>query len=165
MQSGFWGMGRITGEIYAILYTASQPMTLATIAAELGVTKGNVSVAIRRLEELNMVRRHYEPGDRRVFFIANDDFWDIARAFLGRRYQPAFSASFQLLDDSLKQAEQDKDAFTTERIVALKRFYEGLDQLTELLQEITPEQLEGLLELATQVLRPNGEATPRDRKG
>ena len=57
MQSAFWGTGRITGELYAALYTTREPLTLADIAMELGVTKGNVSVAIRRLEELGMVRR------------------------------------------------------------------------------------------------------------
>lgn len=30
-------MGRITGELYAVLYTAREPLTLADIAAALGV--------------------------------------------------------------------------------------------------------------------------------
>lgn len=164
MQSGFWGMGRITGELYAVLYTASEPLTLANIAEELGVTKGNVSVAIRRLEELNMVRRQYHPGDRRVFFAANRDFWDIARAFLGRRYQPAFAASFQLVEDSLKHAEQEGDAFVSERILALKQFYDGLDQLTELLREMRPAELASLVELASQVVRRGDDDASRNRK-
>ncbi len=158
MQSGFWGMGRSTGELYAVLYTASEPLTLADIAKELGVTKGNVSVGIHRLEELNMVRRQYVPGNRRVFFVANSDFWDITRAFLGRRYQPAFAASFQLVEDSLKQAEQERDAFVSERIQALKYFYEGLDHLTELLRGMTAD------ELASHVLNHVDDDAPRDRK-
>ncbi|MCL5970948.1 MAG: MarR family transcriptional regulator [Firmicutes bacterium] len=144
IQSGFWGIGRITGELYAILYTAQEPLTLAEIAAELGVTKGNVSVAIRRLEELGMVRRQYQPGDRRVFFAPNIDFWDIGRHFLQRRYQPAFATSFQLVDDSIRQAEASGDTFVQNRIETLKKFYDLLDQLTAILLTANPMTLASL---------------------
>lgn len=141
MQSGFWGMGRITGELYAVLYVSPKPLTLAEIATELGVTKGNVSVAIRRLEELGMVRRQYQPGDRRVYFVPNVDFWDIARHFLQRRYQPAFAASFQLMEDSIGQAEAEGNNFIKERVQALKSFYDLLDRLTAVLLDANPAEM------------------------
>ena len=160
IQSGFWSMGRITGELYAVLYTASKPLTLAELSRELNVTKGNVSVAIRRLEELGMVRRHYELGDRRVFFDANIDFWDISRHFLGRRYQPTFAASFQLIADSLRQAESERDTFVSERIQMLKNFYDVLDQLTNLLMAMTANELASLVQLAGNALGPGAEDVP-----
>lgn len=140
-QSGFWGLGRTAGELYAALYTASKPQTLGALAEQLGVTKGNVSIAIRRLEELHMVRRRYEPGDRRVYFTPNIEFWDIARQFLQRRYQPAFAASFQLVDQSLEQSKSEGDAFLEGRIEALKTFYDLLDHLTDLLLTAGPAEL------------------------
>ena len=42
IQSRFWSMGRITGDLYAVLYTASKLLTLAELSHELNVTKGNV---------------------------------------------------------------------------------------------------------------------------
>ncbi|PSR34598.1 MAG: hypothetical protein C7B46_03940 [Sulfobacillus benefaciens] len=144
IQSDFWGVGRITGELYAILYTAHEPLTLAEIAEELGVTKGNVSVAIRRLEELGMVRRQYQPGDRRVFFVPNIDFWDIGRHFLQRRYQPAFVSSFQLVDDSIQEAQNAGDTFIQHRIETLKKFYDLLDQLAAMLLTANPMTLASL---------------------
>ncbi len=154
MQSGFWGMGRITGELYAVLYTAREPLTLADIAAALGVTKGNVSVAIRRLEELGMVGRQYQPGDRRVYFAPNADFWDIARHFLQRRYQPAFAASFQLVDDCLKQAQANGDVALAERVQALKNFYDLLDGLTSRLLAADPHDMALLIHQITDTKGP-----------
>lgn len=152
-QSSFWGLGRMTGELYAVLYISPDALTLGELAEHLGVTKGNVSVAIRRLEDLGMVSRRYHTGDRRVFFEANPDFWDIARNFLDRRHRPEFSASFRLIADSVEVARTgtktgDRNAqFVFERISALKTFYDLLDQLTEALLSISPETLSTLVTL------------------
>lgn len=158
LQSAFWGMGRTMGELYAVLYTAREPLALQEIATRLGVTKGNVSIAIRRLEDLGMVDRQHHPGDRRVYFVATTNFWDIARHFLERRYQPAFSASFRLLDQSLQQAQEDKDPFVAERIQALKSFYDVLDRLTALLLETNPDTLAQLAPLLS-----SGEDIPKSQ--
>ena len=107
-----------------------------------------------------MVRRHYELGDRRVFFDANIDFWDISRHFLGRRYQPTFAASFQLIADSLRQAESEGDTFVSERIQMLKNFYDVLDQLTNLLMAMTANELASLVQLAGNALGPGAEDVP-----
>lgn len=146
IQSAFWGLGRIAGELYAVLYTASDPLTLSDIARELGVAKSNVSVAIRRLEDLGMVQRHYAHGDRRVYFVANSDFWQIARHFLERRYHPTFAESFQLVDDSLQAAQVEGNGFVWDRIHRLKAFYDGLDQLTNWILALQPAELVRVLE-------------------
>src|SRR3990172_1337252 len=92
-QSAFWGLGRTAGEMYAVLCLASEPVCLEEIARRLGVTKGNISIAIRQLEQLAMVRRSWRRGDRRVFFEAETDFWKIAHSVLGLRQKPEFSES------------------------------------------------------------------------
>ncbi len=136
--------------LYAVLYTVREPLTLADIAAALGVTKDNVSVAIRRLEELGRVRRQYQPGDRRVYFAPKADFWDIGRHFLQRRSQPTFAVSFQLVDESLKQAQtSDGDAAIAERVQALKNFYDVLDGLTSRLLAADPHDMARLVHQIT----------------
>lgn len=152
MQSSFWGLGRITGELYAVLYTAPAPLCLAELAAELGVTKGNVSVAIRRLEELGMVQRRFERGDRRVFFSPNTDFWDIGHQFLQRRHQPAFAASFHLLAESLEKAETTGSPHLAERVRVLKDFYDRLDEFTALLLALDSARLAQLSQLLAEQL-------------
>ena len=170
-QSSFWGMGKITGELYAILYLSRDPVTLADLAKTLGVTKGNVSIAIRRLEDLGMVRRQQNPGDRRVFFVPNSNFWDIARHFLSRRHQPEFAASFELIEQSLavsdpaSSGEQDVDRFVYERIRTLKTFYGVLDRLTAALLAINSDELVHLADMMGHVM-DGGEGNPsvKERK-
>ena len=66
--------------------------------------KRDVSMAIRTLEPLGMVKRRQLPGDRRVFFEAEPDFWNIVPRVLERRQKPEFDESFQILDESIKEA-------------------------------------------------------------
>ncbi len=150
-QSGFWGLGKITGELYAVLYLSAEPLSLAELAGALGVTKGNVSVAIRLLEQLGMVRRSMRPGDRRVFFEAELDFWAIARRVLERRQKPEFNESFRMLKESISyagraQAGPDRD-FMMGRMERLQHFYEELDQIVKVILIIGPEQLARLVRI------------------
>lgn len=92
-----------------------------------------------------MVGRQYQPGDRQVDFAPNAEFWDIGRHFLQRRYQ-WHSASFQLVDESLKQAQTtDGDAAIAERVQALKNFYDLLDRLTSRLLAADPHDMARLI--------------------
>lgn len=107
-------------------------MSLAELSHSLGVTKGNVSIAIRTLEQLGMVKHRQLPGDRRVLFEAEPDFWNIAHRVLERRQKPEFDESFQMLDESIKEAQDapssEEQKFVLERLRELRttRFLQGV---------------------------------------
>lgn len=151
-QSAFWGLGKVTGQLYAVIYLAGEPLSLGELAGSLGVTKGNVSVAIRLLEQLGMVRRSIRPGDRRVFFEAELDFWLIARRLLERRQKPEFDESLRMVEDSLRcirktPAGPERD-FILERLETLQGFYKELDQMVETILLIDPSRLNQLVQIA-----------------
>lgn len=150
-QSAFWGLGKTAGEMYAVLYLSPEPVSLEEVAQRLKVTKGNVSVAIRQLEQLGMVRRSWQKGDRRVFFEAETDFWKIAHSVLGLRHKPEFDQSFFLVDESIRVAEQaepsaERDT-VLERLKSLQDFYRLLDSLVEVVLAMNPAQLKAAVEM------------------
>jgi len=147
-QSAFWGLGKTTGEIYAALYLSREPVSLEDLARRLGVTKGNISVLIRNLERLGMVRRTWQKGDRRVYFEAETDLWQVARQVLEQRQKPEFDLSFQLVGQAVEEAgkltEQPDALFTLERLRSLQDFYRTLDSLVKVLLNLEPAQLAAL---------------------
>ncbi|MBI4320405.1 MAG: MarR family transcriptional regulator [Chloroflexi bacterium] len=147
-QSAFWGLGRMAGEMYAVLYLGTEPVALEEIARVLGVTKGNVSIAIRQLEHLGMVHRSWRTGDRRVFFEAEADFWKIAQSVLTLRQKPDFDQSFALVEESVHLAEQaersDARDFALERLGSLQEFYRLLDSIVDVALRMTPDELREL---------------------
>ncbi|MFZ5651889.1 MAG: GbsR/MarR family transcriptional regulator [Bacillota bacterium] len=144
-QSAFWGMGRTVGEIYAVLLLSTGPLSLEEVAKRMGVTKGNVSVSVRQLEQLGMVRRSWQKGDRRVFFEAETDFWKIVHIFLGLRHKPEFEQSFTLLEESTLLAAQGEPSAEREsvmdRLRSLQEFYRLLDGMVEAALAMGPERL------------------------
>ncbi|MDZ4043749.1 MAG: MarR family transcriptional regulator [Eubacteriales bacterium] len=156
-QAAFWGFGKVTGEIYAVLYLSEKPTSLADLAETLGVTKGNISVAIRVLEQFGMVRRSMRPGDRRVFFEAEPDFWQIMRRVLEQRQKPEFDVSFRLVEESLRSAHEarsgkDRD-FVLRRLNSLQDFYGELDQIVDTVLLIGPERLSRLVQVVARLQR------------
>lgn len=71
VSSALLGMiNRVGGQIYALLFIADEPMSLDEIAERLGVSKSNVSVNIRMLEDYNLVRKVWIKGSRKDYYAA-----------------------------------------------------------------------------------------------
>ncbi|MGC8487372.1 MAG: GbsR/MarR family transcriptional regulator [Clostridia bacterium] len=159
-QSAFWGVGKITGQLFAVLYLADGPLSLEEVAQALSVSKANVSVSIRTLEQLGMVRRYFRPGDRRVFFDAETNFWLIAHRLLERRQRPAFAESFEMVEASLRLLDDAPDSrpveFARQRVRALKAFYDELDQMAAWLVQLEPQRITGFVKLLGRVSRKAG---------
>nr|MDA8188548.1 hypothetical protein [Dehalococcoidales bacterium] len=117
----------------------------------LQVTKGNISIAIRQLEQLGMVRRSWRMGDRRVFFEAETDFWRIAHSVLGLRQKPEFDQSFALVEESLQLLEQAEPSperdYAKARLESLQEFYRLLDGVVEVALTVKPEELKSMVEM------------------
>jgi DNA-binding transcriptional regulator GbsR (MarR family) len=68
------GVAPIAGLVFARLLLSPEPMALADLAAELGVSKASVSMDTRKLEESGILERVVRAGDRRVFYRVAPDF-------------------------------------------------------------------------------------------
>lgn len=150
-QSAFWGLGKTTGEIYGVLYVSVVPLTLGEIAKHLKVTKGNISIAVRNLERLGMVRRSWRRGDRKVYFEAETDFWKITRNVLEQRQKPEFDHSFELVEKSLRMVAQaqtsEEQSQVEQRLRGLVQFYSVLDAMVAALLRLDPANLPALAAL------------------
>ena len=68
------GVAPIAGLVFARLLLSPDPMALADLAAELGVSKASVSMDTRKLEQAGILERVLRAGDRRVFYRVAPDF-------------------------------------------------------------------------------------------
>ena len=73
-----WGINRTMGQIHALLMISPYPMTADQIIAELGISRGNVSMNLRNLVEWGVVFKVYVPGDRKEYFTSEKDAWKMA---------------------------------------------------------------------------------------
>jgi DNA-binding transcriptional regulator GbsR (MarR family) len=67
------GLGRIVGQILVYLYLRNGDCSLDKIGEDLGLSKASVSVAVRQLESLGLLRRAWKKGDRKSYYRTADD--------------------------------------------------------------------------------------------
>lgn len=63
-------INRVGGQIYALLFLSDEPLSLDEIGERLGVSKSNISINIRMLEEVGLVRKVWVKGSRKDYYAA-----------------------------------------------------------------------------------------------
>src|SRR5215510_151271 len=72
-----WGVNRSVGQIHALLYLVGKPMTAEEISDTLSLARSNVSTSLKELQDWDLVERRQQLGDRRDYFTADGDLWDV----------------------------------------------------------------------------------------
>lgn len=94
-----FGVSRLLGQIYTLLYLKKSPLSLDEIVQELSVSKASVSIACRQLNTFGAIRRITMRGDRRDFYESVRDF----RSLLTNGVLPALEKK---LNSAARQIEQ-----------------------------------------------------------
>ncbi len=74
-----FGVNKLLGQLFVVLYLAPRPLCLDELAEELGVSKASISLATRQLAGWGAIRRVWRKGDRRDFYEAEEDPRQILR--------------------------------------------------------------------------------------
>lgn len=68
-----FGLNGFIAQLYAVLYLSDKPLSLDDIKDKLKVSKGNVSINIRLLEQWGAVRSIWVKGSRKDYYEADVD--------------------------------------------------------------------------------------------
>jgi DNA-binding transcriptional regulator GbsR (MarR family) len=134
--SQFWGLPKGMGAIFAVLYLASNPLSLDEIVEQTGLTKGSISTSVRSLSRMGLIHPVMRIGDRKDYYEAETDFYRSIRAILKERQSNEFDRAVASVQQTLEKLESGSGesnperAFLTERVRALKDFFDALDSLT-----------------------------------
>ncbi len=137
----FWGFPKAMGAIYGAIYLSPQSVSLDELVELVGVSKGAVSTNVRLLERLGMVHRQVQVGDRKDYYLAETDFWKVARTLLKEREQNEFGLALRTVGESLDMvasseangSDAELAAFYQMRLQEMKGFFDSLDNLVAML--------------------------------
>jgi len=130
--SEFWGFGRASGQIYALLYFEGREMSLTEIAETLRMSKGFASLTMRQLERLTVVEAIHKLGNRQRYYRATDRHWEVVRKILKERKEAEFDRAIgapKRAYDLLANVKAEGIKQTRERLLKLKQFYDKLDRI------------------------------------
>lgn len=100
-----WGINRTMAQIHALLMTAPMSLTTDDVMAELEISRGNAHSNLKELVAWGLIRMVVKKGERREFFEAEKDVWQIftivARERKRREIEPALAILSKCAEESL----------------------------------------------------------------
>ena len=157
--SQFWGLPKSMGAIFAVLYLSPTALALDEIVEETGFTKGAISTSVRTLARMGLVHRQTKLGDRKDYYLAEDDFYKVVRSILKGRENSEFSRAIDSVGQTLvdlqtspnREGNTEEWDFAENRVAEMKSFFDNLDNLVrvitalETMNQNTVQKVIGLL--------------------
>ena len=128
------GLNRTVCQIYALLFITPEPLSPADIGRTLGVSKGNISINLKKLEEWNAVKKVWRKGYSRSFYTANGDIEDI----IFEKLKTGLKKRNVILESMLSEIKKKiKTSGRTEDKKLMRYYSSRISKIEGLLKEIT----------------------------
>ncbi|RZI94748.1 MAG: GbsR/MarR family transcriptional regulator [Variovorax sp.] len=163
-----WGINRTVGQMYALIFISERALNADEIAEQLQFSRSNVSMGLKELQSWRLVRLRHLPGDRREYFEAPADVWEIFRVLAEERrrreIEPTLSMlRYALLEKPGSQAEQHAQDRMREMHDLIDRLMKWFDDVQKLSPD-TALQLMGMGAAVTRVLTLKNKLTGGGKK-
>lgn len=104
-----WGVNRTMAQIHALLLISPEALTTEEIMESLSISRGNASMTLRELMGWGLVEKQLKPGERKEYFYADKDTWNIARQVAKERRKRELDPALKVLDELTKVQGDPKD--------------------------------------------------------
>ncbi|MCL4152791.1 UNVERIFIED_CONTAM: hypothetical protein GTU68_014645 [Idotea baltica] len=105
-------------QVHALLLVSTKPLSAEDIMETLQISRGNVNMNVRALIDWGIVQKEFVVGERKEFFIAIKDIWElfkqIAKERKKREIEPVIKIlnELQEVNDTTEEGEEFKKVLT-----------------------------------------------------
>jgi len=97
-----WGINRTMAQVHALLLISPEALTTEEVMASLSISRGNANMTLRDLINWGLVEKLHKPGERKEYFFADKDTWNIARQVAKERRKRELDPVIKILDELSK---------------------------------------------------------------
>jgi len=105
-----WGVNRTMAQVHALLLITPEAMTTEEIMDALSISRGNANMTLRDLIGWGLVEKQLKVGERKEYFFADKDTWNIARQVAKERRKRELDPVLKILEELSKVKGNEKDA-------------------------------------------------------
>jgi DNA-binding transcriptional regulator GbsR (MarR family) len=141
--SGYWGINRTMAELHALLYISADALCADEIMAALQISRGNTSMNLRQLLDWGLVSRVHRKGDRKEYFTAETDVWEMFQTIVRERRRREVEPIIETIArcqrmvadgmSELSDSERREADVYLHRLQSMDQFLIGVNQLLNLL--------------------------------
>ena len=149
-----WGINRTVGQIYALIFVSPAPLNADDIGEALAFSRSNVSMGLKELQAWRLVHMHHIAGDRREYFQAPTDAWEIFRTLAEERRRREIEPTLSMLRAALlEEATCEADRIAQERMRGMHELIEMLSTWFDDVQRMDRKTLSQLMKMGAKVQR------------
>ncbi len=132
--SAYFGFSKVMGQLYGALLLSADPLSLDDLVELLDISKASVSMNLRTLEHMGMVRQVWVRGSggRRKFYEAETDFWQIISNILAGREMRDVDRALTVMDDNVQDLSAALSSMTPDDQTLAKLYLERIEQMQSL---------------------------------
>lgn len=102
-----WGINRTMAQVHALLLISPKPLSCEEIMAELSISRGNANMNLRELINWTLIHKELISGDRKEYFAAEKNIWEVARRIASERKKREIEPVVRVIDQ-LSEVEGDR---------------------------------------------------------
>jgi DNA-binding transcriptional regulator GbsR (MarR family) len=125
----FFGFSEVMGRLYGTLLLSPEPLSLDDLAESLQISKGSVSMNMRALERWGMAQEVWMRGERKKYYEAEPDLWQVIRNVVSGRERREVQMALEVLDESVDKLKAADDELTPEERELAQFYLQRLDDL------------------------------------
>jgi HTH-type transcriptional regulator, glycine betaine synthesis regulator len=110
----FFGFSDVMGRLYGTLLLSPEALSLDELAEGLQISKGSVSMNMRALERWGMAHEVWMRGERKKYYEAEPDLWQVIRNVVNGRERREVQVALEVLHDSVEKLKSAEDQLAPE---------------------------------------------------
>jgi len=104
-----WGINRTMAQVHALLLISAEALTTEEIMQTLSISRGNANMTLRDLIGWGLIEKQHKAGERKEYFFADKDVWNIARQVAKERKKRELEPVLKVLNELSNVEGDDKD--------------------------------------------------------
>jgi HTH-type transcriptional regulator, glycine betaine synthesis regulator len=132
----YFGFSKVMGQLYGTLLLSPKPLSLDDMMDRLSISKASVSMNMRSLEHMGMVRQVWVRGGsgRRKYYEAETDFWQIISNLLSGREMRDVERAINVMQEHSEKLSQSKTSMSESDRQVAELYIERMEQIRGLFQ-------------------------------
>jgi DNA-binding transcriptional regulator GbsR (MarR family) len=104
-----WGINRTMAQVHALLLISPEALTTEDIMEQLSISRGNANMTLRDLISWGLIEKQLRAGERKEYFYADKDVWNIARQVAQERKKRELDPVLKVLNELSTITGDEKD--------------------------------------------------------
>ncbi|MCL4128694.1 UNVERIFIED_CONTAM: hypothetical protein GTU68_037921 [Idotea baltica] len=95
-------------QVHALLLVSTKPLSAEDIMETLQISRGNVNMNVRALIDWGIVSKEFIVGERKEFFVADKDIWELFKQITKERKKREIEPVLKVLEE-LQQVDENSE--------------------------------------------------------